>query len=262
MHARGLDLDELDVLLGRLFDAPVADHRAAGQRVQTGQGGVVGHRKPEAQAVALAVLRKIADARAHRVAGRGDVHPLPADENFAAGQRIRAADQARHLGASRAHQSGQTEDFAPAQCEAHVLHRRRAQVLHLQHHRRVLRNRRVGLGLLVDHAAHHHADDVVHGHIGHVPRVHIASVAHDRHAVGDDAQLLHAVGDVDDAHALGLQPADEREQILDFRFGQRRGGLVHDENARVAEGQRLGDFHHLLLGDGERAHAGARADVA
>ena len=120
----------------------------------------------------------------------------------------------------------------------------------------------MGLGLLVDHAAHHHADDVVHGHVGHVPRVHIAPVAHDRHAVGDDAQLLHAVGDVDDAHALGLQPADEREQILDFRFGQRRGRLVHDENARVAEGQRLGDFHHLLLGDGEGAHAGSRADVA
>ena len=30
---------------------------------------------------------------------------------------------------------------------------------------------------------------------------------------------------------LSFRPADEREQILDFRFGQRRGGLVHDEDA-------------------------------
>ena len=66
---------------------------------------------------------------------------------------------------------------------------------------------------------------------------------------------------VNDADALCLQPSNEREKVFDFRFRQRRGRLVHDQNPRIVERQRLGDFDHLLLGDGECAHARARADI-
>ena len=88
------------------------------------------------------------------------------------------------------------------------------------------------------------------------------SVAHDRHAVDDVLQLLQAVRDVDDALALRAKLADDAEQLVDLLGGQRRGGLVHDQDAGVG-GQRLGDLHHLLLGhlQGADHRGGIQVDV-
>ena len=119
-------------------------------------------------------------------------------------------------------------------------------MLCLQHDGRVRRHVALFLGLLVDHAADHHADDLVHRHLGGVHRADVLAVAHDGDAVGDLLELAHAVRYVDDAHAARLQIADEAEQLLDLAFGQRRGRLVHDEYARVVVGEGLGDLHHLL----------------
>ena len=48
------------------------------------------------------------------------------------------------------------------------------------------------------------------------------------------------------------QVADDPEQLVDLRVGQRRGRLVHDQDVGV-ERERPGDLDHLVLGDRERA---------
>ena len=68
------------------------------------------------------------------------------------------------------------------------------------------------------------------------------------------------MGDVDDAQLLGAQVADDLEQLLDLRLGQRGGGLVeYDDLGLVADG--LGDLAHLLLADGQVAHLLGGVDV-
>ena len=91
-------------------------------------------------------------------------------------------------------------------------------------------------------------------------RAHVAAVAHDGDPVGDDLDLVHAVGDVHDAQLLGAQVADDLEQLLDLRLRQRGGGLVeYDDLGLVGDG--LGDLAHLLLADGQVAHLFGGVDV-
>ncbi len=78
------------------------------------------------------------------------------------------------------------------------------------------------------------------------------AVPEHRHLVGDLEQLVHLVGDVDDALALGLERPDDLEQMLDLALGQRGSRLVHDENVGIV-GDRLGDLDHLAIGDGKVA---------
>ncbi len=72
------------------------------------------------------------------------------------------------------------------------------------------------------------------------------AVAQDRDAVGDPGELLHAVGDVDDAHALRLESRHQLKQAMGLPVGQRGRRLVEDEHRDLAA-QRLGDLDHLLL---------------
>ena len=140
------------------------------------------------------------------------------------------------------------------QLEAHVLHHlARVEVLNLQHHRRIRRNHALGLGILVNHAADHHVDDVVLGAVLGDERADIAAVAHDGDAVGDHLDLIHAVRDVNDAQLLVAQIADDLEQLLDLRLGQCGRGLVEDDDLGLV-GDGLGDLAHLLLADGQVAH--------
>ena len=102
----------------------------------------------------------------------------------------------------------------------------------------------------VDGAPDHAVDDLVAGRLGHRAGVDVAPVAHHGDAVGDQRQLFQPVRDVDDADAAVAELADDAEQFLDLRLGERGGRLIHDEHFGV-ERQRLGDLDHLLLGDGE-----------
>ena len=87
-------------------------------------------------------------------------------------------------------------------------------------------------------------------------RIDVLPVAHDRDAVRDLGKLLEPMGDVDDAHPLVAQLADDAEEFLDFRLGERRRRLIHDEHLGV-EGERLGDLDHLLFGNGQVSNFGA-----
>ena len=147
------------------------------------------------------------------------------------------------------------------QLEVHVVAGRlvhAGDVLHVQQHLAgaVLLGREAVGHLAVDHQA----DDLVGGQLLGGLGGHPLAVAHDRHVVGDAQYLVHLVGDVDDADALGRQPVHDAEQVLDLVLGQRGGRLVQHQYLRVV-GDRLGDLDHLALGDGQRADDGLRVHV-
>jgi hypothetical protein len=87
-----------------------------------------------------------------------------------------------------------------------------------------------------------------------------SAVAHDDDAVGDREYLGEAVGDKDNRHAAALEDADAIEQAPGLLAGQRRGGLVENEEARIL-GKRASDYDELLSGKVERRHQGTRIDI-
>jgi len=99
-------------------------------------------------------------------------------------------------------------------------------------------------------AADHHGDHLVPGDLPAVPRGHRAAVAEHGDAVGDGEDLLQAMADVDHRDAAGAQGAEKLEETSGVRLGERRGGLVENEDLGVL-GQGLGDLDHLLLPDAQ-----------
>ena len=89
---------------------------------------------------------------------------------------------------------------------------------------------------------------------------HAPAVAQHGHAIGELEHLVHAVRGVDDRDAFARELAHDLEQRLAFRRRQRRGRLVHDEDARV-ERQRLGDLDQLLLADAQLGDPASRASI-
>ena len=87
----------------------------------------------------------------------------------------------------------------------------------------------------------------------------MAAVTEHRHAIDDLGHLIQSVRDVENRHAIGAQLLDDTEQLNGFGFRERRRGLVHDQHTRV-ERERLGNLHHLLLRDRQRADQRGRLD--
>ena len=61
------------------------------------------------------------------------------------------------------------------------------------------------------------------------------------------------VADKDHGHTLSLEFLEHGKERIDLLAGERGSGLIQDEDARV-HGQRLGDFHELLLGHTQLTH--------
>ena len=111
----------------------------------------------------------------------------------------------------------------------------------------------IGTVLLREHlgdlAADHHADDVVAGDVRRRLGADVLAVAEDRDLVGDLEQLVHLVGDVDDALALG--PAASRMMRNRCSTSRSVSAEVGSSMIRTSEfvGNRLGDLDHLPVGD-------------
>ena len=258
---RRLRADLFGVLLRKLVRFSVMDERALEQLLETRQDGVVCDGQVEAQAVALAVLGEITDAVVDGVLRAADLYVLAVYPDRAGVHRVRAADEAHRLGAARADQTGKAEDFALAELERYVLHIEGIQMLGLEHDGRVGRACGFCFRLFVDRAADHEADDLGDFRRGGVERGDILAVAHDGDAVGDALELIHAVGDIDDANAGLFELPDEDEQVVDLRVGQDGGGLVEDKKSCVFMGQGLCNFDHLLLCDRQRLDDGLRVEI-
>jgi hypothetical protein len=98
-----------------------------------------------------------------------------------------------------------------------------------------------------DVATDHMCDEAVGRDIGEAAGMDGSAVAQNGDAIPDGAQLVHAVGDVNDSHAAGFQIANDAEDLLGFSVGKRGGGLIEDQQARsVLYG--AADFDQLLPG--------------
>ena len=133
------------------------------------------------------------------------------------------------------------------------------EVLHLHHHfigGGVLQ-RGIQVGQLT---AHHLGNDVLLGHIGHIPLANVLTVTHDGHFIRNDLDLVHLVADVHQCNALFLQLPHDAEQRLDLVRRQGGGGLVQDQHLTVGR-DRLCDLHHLHLCDAQAAQLCPGVDI-
>ncbi len=162
----------------------------------------------------------------------------------------------QHLSTARAVQTGDPQDLSLPELERGVPEAGifAGEMFHLQDGL----TRLVGLGreTVGELTAYHQLDDLIHGKLLGGPCGHPGPITHDRNIVGDTEDLLHLMADVDDAAALVPQHIDDAEEMLHLGLRQGGGRLVeHNDLGVVAH--RLGDLHHLPLGDGQRTHDGA-----
>ncbi len=259
--ARGADAERLDeVLRGCGFGAGIDEPGAPAHRAHVGQRDVLRHRHLHRQAIGLPVLRYVGDALADRVAGAADGELLAVQADRAAILGVGAEEGPGDLGAPRAHEACEPEDLAALEIEAHGGENAPAvQVADLEDRLR-LRLAGARRELVFQRTPHHHRYDAVHRGLGEGAAAGAPAVAQHGHPVHDLRHLVEAVGDIDDAHAAGLEFVDDLEQLRRLRFGQRRGRLVHDQDRGIHR-EGLGDLDHLLLGHRQRLHQSVRADV-
>ena len=199
--------------------------------------------------MSLAILGEIGDAQLDRLGRVGDLDGSAIHSDLAAIPAVGAEDETRQLGPTGADESGDAEDLPAPQLEGNVLHGATAREVPDFQDDRLFGGVRRHVGrFFEDGAPDHHRDDVVDRDGLRLDRVDVLTVAHDGDPVGDLAQLLEPVGDVDDALALLAQRADDAKEFSDLGVGERGGRLVHDEDGGVQR-QRLGDLDHLLLRD-------------
>ena len=155
---------------------------------------------------------------------------LPLHENLAGVDRVCTENRARHFGAPRPNQSAEAQNLALLQLEIDILDDiAPVEVLDFQHHFFAGLLGDFGRGF-EDRAAHHHADDLIDRGILRLNGVDVLPVAHHRNPIGDLLQLFQPVRDVHHAHTLGAQVANDAEEFVDFRVGQGRRRLVHDQH--------------------------------
>ena len=61
----------------------------------------------------------------------------------------------------------------------------------------------------------------------------LEAVAHDDGAASDRPAFLQLVRNEQHGHALLVKPGNNPDQVVDFATGERRRGLVHDDQASV-----------------------------
>ena len=163
--------------------------------------------------------------------------------------RIEAEDGAHHLRPSRAHQSGDAEHFPAAQIEACGLARRAPPARPLTESTTSPASCRVRGGKEILHRPPDHVrHELLVGRIGNPAGGHAPPVPQHRAHVGNLADLLEEVTDVDDAEPLGAQPADQCEQPVHVGPLQAARRLVHQQDPAVGR-ERAADLHDLLRGN-------------
>src|SRR5216683_3228057 len=164
----------------------------------------------------------------------------------AAGDRLEPIDRADQLRLAAADKACDAGDLAGPGVEVHVANAAvdQREVLDVdQNLARLVLDR---WKEQVDLATGHQFDQFAVGRCGGIEGADVAAVAQHGYAVGERADLAHAMRDVDEADVLPLQPGDQFEQPASLALGQRGGRLVEDEQTRPAK-QSLGDLGHLLV---------------
>ena len=170
------------------------------------------------KAVLLPILRSQHNARPDGVPRLLDGDRLAVQNELAALLGVHPEDGPGGLGAPRAHQTGKAHDLSLVKIKTYIPdHPPGVEVFDLKD---LLP---LGAGhpgkLLFNFPAHHVGDDLVHGGVLEVHGGDVLAVPHDADPVHNMLKLLQAVGDVDDAVAVGLKLADDAEQFVNFLGG-------------------------------------------
>ena len=222
------------------------------QQVQVGKGDVFADGKLGAQAVLLAVLGSQNDTGLNGIHGVIDRDGLAVHNQFTGCLGIHAENGPGGLGAAGTHQAGKAHDLAGIHFKVDITDQvTGVQILHLED---LLALFTLDPGeLLLDFAADHVGNDGIHRGTCEIHRGDVLTVTHDGDPVNNVLQFFQTVGDVNDAAAVRPKALDDAEQFIDFLCRQSRGRFVHNQNSGI-DGQCLGDFHHLLLGNRQIAH--------
>ncbi len=258
---RRADVQRADIVPRDIGEAPLVDAaEPVGVARKAGHRDVRPHLHAKREAVLLAILGQVADTRRDGIGRLADRRVASVHDDLARVARFGAEDRARKLGAPRAHEPGETEDLALLHREGNVPEfLAPADAAHFESDFGMVEigdgHRRVG-----QFAADHHRDDLRNRCPRRLNRAHTGAIPHHGDAVGDALDLVHLVADVDHADAFVPEPPDDVEEFADLGLVEGGGRLVHDEDAGL-EAERLGDFHHLLPGDGQFADRHPRVDM-
>lgn len=157
--------------------------------------------------------------------------------------------------------TGNAEDFAPADAEAHVVEDFLGaedilgHMLHGQH--RLAQSILFLVDLHDNIPAHHHAGNVRLGDVRHIAVIDGLTGPHDRDPVAELLDLVELVGNKDDGIALLFQALQLHEQFSGLLRGQNGGGLVENDDFGATD-QDLQNFHLLLLSNGQIPDLGIR----
>ena len=146
-----------------------------------------------------------------------------------------ADDRLGELGAAGAHQAADADHLAATNGETDIMDLLGGERLD----DRALAGSPRALEQVAEVAADHQADDAFLVGVGGRSDIDQLAVAQHRDAVGELDDLVQPVGDVDHRHAIGAQPADNREQALRLVLGQRRGRLVEAISRPPARTERM-----------------------
>jgi len=195
-----------------------------------------------------------------RILGPSDVQCPTIESDATAVLVVRADDGTRQLGATCPDETGEAQHLTPPQAETDVVeHTPTLEVLDPEE----LRPNGGALLLAVDLfdlPADHHGDEHLFRDVGDRLLVDELAVAHHHDLIGDLEDLGHLVRDVDKGRPLGLEPADDVEELRRLRLGQRRCGLVEQQHLRSGR-EGLEDLEHLPLPHGQALDESPRVDV-
>ncbi len=180
---------------------------------------------------------------------------LAVEQQLAVFVRIESEYGAEQFASACADQTGEADDLACVDVERDVLETAAGEVLDPKN--RITDRRRGFRELVGDLSTNHLFDDAVLVDLVDAAAVNILAVTEDRDFVADLKDLVHLVGDVDDADALLLQAADVFKQDVDLGVRDGRGRLIHDDD-RCVTGNRLDDLDQRDVGYGQVAHEGFR----
>ena len=172
----------------------------------TRENDIVAHREVSDDAVALAVLRQIADAVLHGAQRRGDLHLPAVHLHRAAGDMVRAEDRTHGFAAARAEQARKAVDLALADGEVKRAHACRAGkpgclVDDLRAVQRVRSSLALDLGKIVQLLAEHLGHKLHARQVGNFVFADKLAVAQDGNTVADGIDLLEEMRDKDNADA-------------------------------------------------------------
>src|SRR4051794_2426209 len=255
-------------LHAELLDGPVGEGGRGGFRdpaavpdlVEIRVDDILADRMLDDEALELAILGHHYDTLGDGVGGPRQAQLPPVEPDRPVAHRVGAGDRPHALRPSGAAQPGDPEDLALRPREGDVPERpvRPGEAPDLQH-RAGLRSRDRRKHPL-QASAHHAFDDRAHRRRAVGELRHPLAVAQHDDAIGDLADLLQPVRDVDDADALGPELAHLLEERLGLGAAERGRGLVEDEELRV-QGERLRDLDQLLLRGRETLHLPRRREA-